>query len=191
MLTSYGHAKIEWNGDTYCLSPTFVNMAKIGSPTEIIEDFKSFITTSSFAHKFNIALNVINSCSDKPLPEELTGRMQFSEWQQKSLYVKPKHGLPMAKDIITLAEHCFIHGICGKSDKKTTSGEPLKEFDAYAFMELARVHLGLSSIEASNMTMTEFSRMMDAKFPPEQSDHPTVDESNDMLAWFESQNKAH
>ena len=186
MLLQYGHCEIEWQGEKYRLAPTFANIAKIGSPLEIIEDFKSFISTWSVMQKFSIAISVLNACSDKLIPEELTGRYQFSERQDKFLYVQPSHGLPMIEDVITLAEHCLIHGICGKNTSKSDSGEPLKEFDSYKFMELARVHLGMSAAEAENMTMTEFSRMMDAKFPPEKGEGATAQESNDILAWLES-----
>ena len=191
MLLTYGHAEIEWKGVKYRLSPTFANIAKIGTPKEIIEDFKSFITTLSLSHKFNISMNVLNACCDKELPEALTGRMQFSERQQKFLYVEPKHGLPMINDVIILAEHCLLHGICGKSDSDTGKGESLEYFDAYEFMELARVHLRLSADEAGNMTMTEFVRLMDAKFPPDKSEQIDLQESNDLLAWVEDKNKVH
>ncbi len=185
MLLQYGHCEIEWQGETYRLAPTFANIAKIGSPVEIIDDFKSFISTSSIMQKFCIALTVLNSCSDKSIPETLTGRYQYSERKNRFLYVQPSHGLPMVADVITLAEHCLIHGICGKADN-SGEGEPLKEFNAYEFMELSRVHLGMSAGEAANMTMTEFSRMMAAKFPPEKPEGPSDDERNDLLAWLES-----
>lgn len=190
MLINYGHVKINWRGEEFILSPTFANISKIGSPTEIIEDFKSFITTLNVMHKFNIAINVLNCCSDKELPVELFGKTKFSERQQKFLYVKQLHDLPMIEDAITLANHCFVHGICGKSDKQG-DGDPIESFDAYEFMELARVHLGLNANEASNMTMTEFVRMMDAKFPAEKSDEISQEENDEMLAWLKEKNKVH
>ncbi len=192
MLTQYGHVGIEWRGVDYTLSPTFANIAKLGSPAEIIDDFQSFITQVNPVFKFNQALIIINACSDIPLPEALTGKIKFSNKRKKFMYVKPLHQLPMFDDVITLAEHCLIHGICGKSKKKSTSGAPLKEFDAYAYMELARIHLGMSAAEAENMTMTEFARMMDAKFPPELNENEASEElSEDMLNWFNEQNKVH
>jgi len=190
MLKNYGHASIKWQGEEYHLAPTFANIAKIGTPTEIIYDFKSFISTDNIWHKFNISLVVLDACSDKKIPEELTGRMQFSERQQKFLYVKPSHGLPMINDVIVLAEHCFLHGVCGKSDKKG-KGEAIDSFDVYEYMELARVHLGLSSEEAGNMTMTEFVRMTDAKFPPQNNGEVTKEESDDLFGWLQEKNKVH
>jgi len=181
MLLAYGHAEIEWQGVKYRLAPSFANIAKMGSPVEIVELFKSFITPGADWHKFNIAVIVLNACSDKPIPESLTGRVKFSDRQQKFMYVQPSHGLPMINDVVTLAEHCLLHGICGKVESKG-DGDPLEGFDAYAFMELARVHLDMSPADAANMTMTEFVRLMRAKFPPEPDDGPTPEQEAALLA---------
>jgi len=191
MLLAYGHAEIEWQGVKYCLAPTFANIAKIGTPKEIIDDFKAFISTNSFWYKFSIAINVLNACCDKEIPVELTGEIKFSEWNNKFLYSKPSHGLPMINDVMILAEHCLLHGVCGKSEREESNGEPLEYFNAYEFMELARVHLGLSANEASNMTMTEFVRMMDAKFPEDKNKQIEEDERNDLFNWLEEKNKVH
>lgn len=190
MLTAYGHAQIEWQGDKYRLAPTFANIAKLGSPVEIVELFKSFISPGAAWHKFNIAVSVLNACSDKPIPEKLIGFVKFSDRQQRFMYHQPSHGLPMFNDAITLAEHCLLHGICGKIDKKG-DGDPLKEFDAMAFIELARIHLDMDRKESSELTMTEFCRLMEVKFPPAKEDGLSAEENDDMLAWFKEQNKAH
>ena len=192
MLLAYGHAKIEWQGVTYSLAPTFANIAKIGSPSEIVDDFKSFISSINPVYKFNIALSVLRACCDRDLPEAFTGRTVFMSGKLK--YVQPAHGVNVFSDIITLAEHCFIHGVCGKveQDDNEKDGEPLKEFDAYAFMEMSRVHLGMSREEAQNLTMTEFIRMMRAKFPEQKDkDKPSRSEEKDMLAWYFDKDKAH
>ena len=145
MLTAYGHARIEWEGRVFNLSPSFVKIAKIGTPPEIIETFKDFVSTTQ----------------------------------------------AMVSDIITLAEHCLVHGVCGKVESKG-KGEPVTEFDAYSYMELARIHLNLSLDDASRMTMTEFLRLMEAKFPPERNENEaSAKDEADLLEWFNSNNKAH
>ena len=194
MLLSYGHAKLEWLGVEYILSPSFANIAKLGSPSEIVDDFKSFITTTSPVYKFMIALSVLRACCDKDLPEGFAGRIVFTSGKFK--YVQPAHGIDVFSDIITLAEHCLIHGVCGKvkktDDDDNSKGKPIKEFDAYEFMEMARVHLGMSRGEAENLTMTEFIRMMRAKFPePIDETKASRSEEKDMLAWYFDKNKAH
>ena len=191
MLTAYGHARIEWEGRVFNLSPSFVNIAKIGTPPEIIETFKDFVSTTHLITKFSIALNVLECCSDAELPRELTGGVKFSERQNRFLIVNPAHGQAMVSDIITLAEHCLVHGVCGKVESKG-KGEPVTEFDAYSYMELARIHLNLSLDDASRMTMTEFLRLMEAKFPPERNENEaSAKDEADLLEWFNSNNKAH
>ena len=191
MLTAYGHSKIEWGDQEFILSPSLSNIAKIGTPTEIIDTFKQFISATNLVFKFSIALNVLKCCSDPELPERLTGGVKFSKRQNRFMITQPSHGINMINDIIVLAEHCLIHGVCGKSDKKK-SGEPATEFDAYSFMELARIHLGLSVEGAAKMTMTEFSRLMNAKFPPQvNEDAVSEQEQIEMAAWLKKQNKVH
>ncbi len=193
MLTQYGHVGIEWAGVNYTLSPTFANIAKLGSPAEIIDSFKSFIVETDPVWKFQKAIVVVNACADMPLPDSLTGRIKYSNKRKKFMYVKPNHQLPMFNDIITLAEHCLEHGICGKVSRIIgEEGDPLREFDAYGYMELARIHLGMNAEEARNMTMTEFARMMRAKFPPEVDENKApAEDVDDMVDWFNEQNKTH
>lgn len=190
MLTEYGHARIRWQGVEYTLSPSLLNISKLGSPTEIIEDFKQFIE-ASVIWKFIIATRVIDACSDIEIPESLLGSVKFSETKNRFMYVQPSHGLPMINDVIVLAEHLLIHGVCGKSDSSKSTGEPLKEFDAYKMMELARVHLELSSGDAANLTMTEMHRMMKVKFPAEESDQPDAELDSQLLDWFNKENEVH
>ena len=186
MLTAYGHAKIEWGDQVFNLSPSFLNIAKLGNPKEIIDTFKDFVSSTNLIVKFSIALNVLECCSDVEIPRALTGSVKFSERQSKFMLVNPLHGEAMVRDVITLAEHCLVHGICGKV-KSTGKGEAVKEFDAYSYMELARIHLNLSPTDASKMTMTEFLRLMDAKFPQVRDENEASPEEE--LALFEWINK--
>lgn len=195
MLLNHGHCKIEWGGNEYNISPSLQNISKIGSPIEIIEDFKSFISSTSPSQAFSIAINVINCCSDKDLPTELTGRFRLNSAETKLVYVMPSHGLPMFDDVLTLAEHCFLHGVCGKSGKKG-DGDPLTEFNAYEIMAMARVNLEISASEAANMTMTELVIMMDAmikvKHPNAKEDNKmSVKEEDSLIDLFEKHNGVH
>ncbi len=174
------------------MSPNFLNIAKLGTPKESIEVFKGFITERSAVYKYMSALSIVRDCCDKELPTSLTGDVKYSEKQGKFLIAPTLRGEAMVNDIIVMAEHCLIHGICGKvSDDTESNGKPLEEFDAYSFMEIARVHLNMSVAEAGNMTMTEFVRMMGAKFP-EQVDEskPTKKQEKALLDWHFNK-KAH
>ncbi len=190
MLTEYGHAKVRWQGKDYTLSPSLINISKLGSPKEIIDDFKQFVE-ASVIWKFIIATRVIDACSDIEIPDELLGSVKYSENKNKFLYVQPPHGLPMMNDAIVLGEHLLLHGVCGKSEKPNKSGDPITEFDPYKIMEVARIHLGLDAQESSRMTMTEFVRMMQVKFPPEEDDKPDSELDSKLLDWFNNENEVH
>lgn len=193
MLTAYGFGCIKFGGDEYKLSPTFTNISKLGTPQEIIELFRDFIGATSAMSQYLLGVQVLNACCEPMLPESLIGRVKPSVRGNGLVYVQPSHGKPMFEDVITLAHHCLKHGICGaveQDEDDEPTGEPIKEFDAYHYMELARTHLGLSLDDASNMTMTEFVRMMQIKFPPKRNENRvSKKEEKEMLAWIEEQNK--
>ena len=191
MLTQYGHGEIKWGEQVYKLTPSFINIAKLGTPKEIIETFKHFIVERNIVHKFNCALSIVRACCDRELPTSLTGDVKYSERQQRFLIVYPAHGYDMVNDIIVLAEHCLLHGVTGKvpQDDIDEDAKPMEEFDAYKYMELARIHLNMSVEESGNMTMTEWLRMMSAKFPEQQKDDkPTKKQEKEMLDWYFKKN---
>lgn len=192
MLVNYGHAKISYAGEDYILSPSFSNIAKLGTPKEIIATFKRFIMLGDSVNKWLIAMDILDACCDKALPNTLVGCTVFSDKQQRFMYCQPAHGLPMFSDCITLADHCLKHGICGVTDKiaEDEDSKPVEEFDAYWFMEVAMEHLNTSREDSASMTMTEFARRMTIKFPPKKDeDKATKQESKELQAWFEEQNK--
>lgn len=165
MHTTYGHVKIGYGGDDYILSPSLKNIASLGTPIEIIETFKDFVNPSTPTfYKLIIAFKVLDCCSDRPIPDEILGVLKFNEDKNQFEYISPAHSSDMSNDALVLAEHCLIHGICGKVDnKEKESGEPLDSFDPYEYIETARVCLDIPLSEASDMTMTEFVRMMKMK----------------------------
>lgn len=190
MLTRYGHGEIKWGGDVYRLSPTLANISKLGTPKEIVDDFKMLLSSSA-NWRFAVALNVVNACLDRPIPEVLSGSVHFSEHSKKLLYVKPKHNMPMFNDIIVLAEHCFTHGLVGDVPTKG-KGSAIDEFDPYEYIELARVHMEMSKNDSADLTMTEFCRMMETKFPPEKNENQaTAKQDAELLKWFEENNEVH
>lgn len=192
LLVEYGHAQIKWGDEVFTLSPSLINISKLGSKTEIVELLKVFMSpfTRSIT-KFGIAIDVLNACSDRPLPHELTGSTEFSEKRGILLYRKPRHNLPMFEDCITLAEHMIVHGIIGNVEGDE-DGEPMTEFDAYKVMEVAMEHLSLSRDDSANMTMTEFIRRMQLKYPTtnkKASKQKAISEFDAMIAWRKEQDK--
>ena len=193
MLLEYGHAEIKWGGESYRLTPSFSNIAKLGKPKEIVDTFHTFISIgTSDLTKFGIALDVVNACCDKELPTKLTGEVVFSERKGKFLYKMPNHNLPMFHDIIMLAHHCLLHGICGNVESESDDkGDPITEFDAYRFIEMAIEHLHASREEAASMTMTEFVRRINVKYPQEKAkkdeNKRLKNEFDELVKWREEQ----
>ena len=52
MIEAYGHVGIEWQGVNYTLSPTLANIARLGSPKEIIDLFQDWISEINPVWKF-------------------------------------------------------------------------------------------------------------------------------------------
>lgn len=176
MLTKYGHARIEFNSKSYDLIPSFINISKLGTPAEIIELFKMMLDDSPWYCKFDLALTVLECCHGKPLPVELTGKIEVNGWNNSICYLAPKHTSEMFNDVIALAMHCLKHAIVGDVDyEPASSDKALEEFDPYEFIELAIEHLNCSRDDAANMTMTEFVRRMRLKFPPKKEEETATE----------------
>lgn len=163
LLTRYGFIDIYIEDDVYRISPTFINIAKLGSPKEIIDKFKSLISPTNFVDLMCTAMEVVDCCSSEPLPESYTGSFTTAA---NGIKYKPGRliGVDGINDIVVIAGHCLRHGIIGPQSGES-SGDPINEFDPYEFIELACEHLGRSVDDASNMTMTQFVRSMHTKFP--------------------------
>ncbi len=190
MLTGYGHAKIQFKDQVFNLVPSFANMAKLGTPKEIIEIFGFLIDDSPWYVKFDVSLTILEACAGESLPFELTGKVEVNGWKNTITYLMPTHGKEMINDIIVIAVHCLKHGICGNVDNDSKEEpEPLKEFDAYSYIDMAITHLGADREEAASMTMTEFVRRMRAKFPDnkEESGKMSQQEVDDLYSWGEMQ----
>lgn len=71
-------------------------------------------------------------------------------------------------DMVHVARSLIRHGIIGVKPEGRLAEKPkdeyMEEFRARDFVAQAVAHLGISSAEAWNMTMTEFSGAMQSKF---------------------------
>lgn len=176
MLLNYGHASITVGDKVYSLLPSFQNIAKLGSPKEIISKINSLDASGSDINwQWLTALEIVNCCLDEPLPIEVTGEMIFSERKGKLLYKPGKYGKSMFDDMFVLAAHCIKHGICGPISELKGTEEPLLEFDPYDFIESAQYHLKCSLEEAANMTMTQFVRNVRVRLPDDERDQFDAD----------------
>ncbi len=183
MITAYGNfeAKLP-NGSRYQFSPSLENIAKIGSPEEIINVFsrvfciqgakwaKSARVNSPYFNKIKrhigqdslrASILLLQSCCNEDVTV-MTGSWRYS--RGKLIY---QPGLEAPRVIITLAEHLLRHGVTGVSKKKRKQSQTKKttEFNPAEYANTARVHLNMSRDEAWSLTVSEFVDLMDAKFP--------------------------
>ncbi|AKA61192.1 hypothetical protein [Pseudoalteromonas phage H103] len=160
LLKEYGHGCIEYGDVKYIIVPSFIKISAIGTPEEIINTVKGLHSDDPL-DVYSSAFSILQSCCDKDFPRELFGDLSMTDDGINKLDVSPEQ----INDLIVLANHCVLHGVVGKVDFKGGEGEPLTEFDAYEYIDLAVEHFNLSYDEAAKMTMTQFVRRMRTKYP--------------------------
>lgn len=164
MLTRYGFGAIYIDDKQHKISPTFQNIAKLGTPKEIIETFMAFFSCPSINWQYHRAVEILQACCEPSLPDKATGRFRVDDRGRMKLVNPPS--TDFMHDIIVLAGHCLRYGIVGVTEEEShEEGEPIKEFDPYYFIGLATEHLGRTRDQAADMTLTEFMMAWDIKHP--------------------------
>lgn len=188
ILTEIGEIGITTGERQYKLRPSLYAMTQIGDPAEIVRVYASVMHDEPHRDQFDDALAVIYACADEDL-SELFGQVELVEG-----LVVHRPGAAPIEDVLPLARCLLKHGVTGalKELPRKAGQEPeyVKEFDARGHVSLAIAHLGMSSREAWQMTMTELVGALRAKFPPSESDAPgakapTKEEHNATLEWFD------
>lgn len=166
MLLSYGYTELEYSGEIYRFTPSFKNIERIGSPKDIINVFEAVVNPANDWYVvLRASLRVLSACCDKTISVDLMGESKLSQWSKNIVYAKPKSGMTI-EQVRILAIHMLSHGVVGKVDIKTESGnQKITDFDVSEYIESAVIALGMSYEEASNMTMTQFVKCMRSKFP--------------------------
>lgn len=188
ILTEIGEIGIRTAEAEYLLRPSLYAMTQIGDPGEIVRVYASVMADEPHRDQFLDALAVIHACSEEDL-SEVFGAVHASD--QGPVY---EPGAAPAEHVIPLARCLLKHGITGALPElpRRAGDEPeyTREFDARQHVSLAIAHLGMSSAEAWQMTMTELVGALRAKFPRPESNAPgarapTLEEHNATMAWFE------
>lgn len=194
MQIEYGFAEILVKGMVYKLSPSLLNISKIGTPKIIIESFQALSYKHiHYVHSYSVACNILRCCG---IPDELVGGIIFSQMQKKSL-ISP--GLLPIEEVFILARHCLNHGVCGMIDDDNDTNEgkkakPMTEFDAHLFIVDAMEILSVSLKEAENMSMTQFGKLASAKLTNSKrreyiekngmSKEESEDDLEDVMGWY-------
>ena len=101
-------------------------------------------------------------------------------------------GIQDGNDQIMIAAGLLRHGVSGVRTKKESGkpGKPAEEIDVWEAVYAAMAHFDMPQAEALKLTMTEFVKLCEMKFPDpdKKSDSaaPTVEEQKEALAWFET-----
>ncbi len=152
---AHGHVIAKLAEREFVLSPTFMHIDRIGDPHEIVETF-AMLHSLSAAVAIRTAMLVITCCSD----DDLTDLIGY--YDEKLNRVA---GAMPASEMVIIAMHLMKHGIVGKATGGDGGGEYSPTFDASEYMDAAVIHFGMTQREAWALTMTQFSRMLDMKFP--------------------------
>ncbi len=157
MLVECGFVRVTLaNGAEFTFTPSFKNIAALGSPGEIVRLFVDLHGPKAV----EAARYILTVMSDQEDPTPAVGWLSLEDGEWKS------GAIPDGEQVI-LATHLMTHGIAGKANPGDgkSGGEYTSEFNAAEYVSAARVHLGLSSADAESLSMTEFQMMLAMKFP--------------------------
>lgn len=190
-ITSIGEIGVSVGDSDYLFRPSLSAIDSLGSPEEIVEKFAILFSAPKLnpiwpltsyrsweRDVMSTAYDVLVACCDDDVTP-LIGYMG-SKWGS---FVP---GAMPSKDMVHLARSLIRHGVVGlkpegRPIKKSEKEEYSQEFRARDFVAQAVAHLGLSSAEAWNLTMTEFSGAMQAKFGKPET-LPPAEEHDEAMA---------
>lgn len=170
-----GEAAIYVDGQEVILRPSFANMQKIGTPEEIKETLWDCFNALQ-KQQAGLELHysdilpcsiVFDACGGDLIDSKVFGQLSVSD--DKIEWIA---GVEPIDNLIVMANHLLSWGINGKPSKgrlrKAANEKDGKEylFDPLEFVGAAVAHLGMSTEDAWNLTMVEFQRIMDSKYPP-------------------------
>lgn len=201
MKCDIGHFEIHAGGRCYNLIPSFKNMMELGRPDELVQLFDSVHEIFNpnkhhfkreYLYAVADAAAVIRACCDvdpSPILVDVSRR-------DSGLKMIIGAGDRMtAEQQLIVAAGLLRHGISGvrpsSAPKRKASKDKATEIDLWEFVHAAMVHLEMPKSEVMEMTMTEFSRIWDKKFPPEKNgaDDITDEEYDEAMARLARINK--
>lgn len=193
-LTDIGEMRLSEareGGKDYFFKPSFEAMSAIGEPEEIVSTF-SLIHGAEVQEIIGrlsrlpapLPQQMLDSLFHMPTEKILTASMHvmrccyrggddltplIGEWKGWSNCVVYRPGALPKEDIIVLAQHLMQHGVVGKAKirklQRHETNEYSTEFKAIDYIIAARNHFGMSRDDAANLTMTEFTLLLAAKYP--------------------------
>ena len=172
--TAVGEVAIYVDGQEYILRPSFAAMQELGSPEDIERKlFKCMdALKAEYVTPWDLAAcySVIHACGGAEIPDTWVGTIEFNK-EDKAYWTE---GAEPPSAMVIIANHLLNFGIMGKPSKarlrKAANAKPSANkalFDPLEYVGAAIAHLGMNKDDAWNLTMVEFQRAVDAKYPPE------------------------
>lgn len=192
-LKEIGECLITCGDEEYFFRPSFINMTRIGEPKEIVQAFYDLhhdevsgllqsalesyglipgwliqhIKSTSYGRKALLAaMTVLAACCEDDLTP-LIGEIRPAKASGKAF--KIRRGSMDDFDMLVIAQSLITHGIIGKAKvrklQRHEGGEATTDFKAYEYISAARNHFGMSRGEAEQLSMTEFTLLIAAKYP--------------------------
>lgn len=144
------------DGLEFVFRPSFGRIASLGSPHEIVELYARLHGADAEA----TSAYVLAGLCDQEDASALIGWRDEDGWHDGKM--------PPAERVI-IARHLMHHGIVGRAKPESAdpgeAGAYTDRFEAAEFIAAAQVHLGLSRDDAEGLSMSEFQRLLDIKFP--------------------------
>jgi hypothetical protein len=176
-----GEVGVDWEGRHFVFRPSFLALTKLGTPKELV-DMLNKVQQHTRAG-FVVALAVLDRCykGRRGTADRITGH--YRDDKGKVVYAP---GAMSADEVRIIGARLLINGMVGKPGASAAAARPCKEFDPAEFIAAAVAHLQMRPRDAERMTMLEFQKAMDAKFPKEKPDVPDQDGYDDLLAAIEA-----
>lgn len=188
-----GECAITAGEDEYFFRPSFLAMTRIGEPREIVQAFydvhndevtpllqralDAYGKVPGWLVKFiggqqmakaavSAAMNIIAACCDRDV-SRLTGELEPGKTGRRAFMYRP--GLMSPSEMVLIAQSLITHGIIGKAKirqlQRHETGQATTEFRAFEYVSAARNQFAMSREEAQQLSMTEFTMMLAAKYP--------------------------
>lgn len=164
ILVDIGEIGIHTGADCYKLRPSLYAISQLGTPTQIVSLYASVMGA---APPLADVLGIIHACAQDDVSHIFGCFVPARAPGAKGLRYVP--GEAEVADAAIIARSLLRHGVTGALPPQEVNGEEPEysaEFDARSYVALAMAHLGATSADAWQMTMTELVGAMRAKFPP-------------------------
>lgn len=195
ILAEIGEIGIQTGGKLHKLRPSLYAISQLGTPAEIVSLYARIMDDLELTRPaVEEVLFICYTCLEGDEP--LFGNFVPTQRPKRGTSaVRFKPGPVPIENAVHIARSLLLHGVTGALPPlpQKPGAEPPSysaEFDARANVSLAMAHLGASSEQAWQMTMTELVGALRAKFPPLESTGPgakapTREEHDQTMAWFD------